>query len=526
MFDLSLNIRFDSSLDLMPYFYLVSMGVAIFIYWRLHSGFSVNSILYIFICLCVALVLLWLKIEPLNHDEVEHLHSTWMVSQGLIPYKDFWQHHSPLLWVLLAPLVNFLSLIPFYIDLSRVFSGCIFLLSFWLGWKVAVDVWKEKASFPMYCLFLLSTFLKGQYFYLRPDIFMNLYSLVGIIFTFKALEDKLLPLFFAGISFALGGSFVFKNFLLILLPLMFLPFLNNRKRSLVLMGAVYGAGLCVGILPLTLYLLKTNTLQEFVFWALKFNSKRISIGVAFPAILFCLTFFNIVKNSREEKLNKNFLVLSIAFVLVSIESLFTAMVFSNTYYLQLWFFICGIICCRLNVDGFLVSIKSNFIKALIITAIGMYFVGCVLPVLRIKFNKETAIISLPKGETCFCIVPSHPIFFPDITRLYTQWQCYRFLSRYTESKEDLNRQGSIVKQILNGRPIIFESTSKGIDIFDNFRKERIITNSDLRVLKNFLKLNYERQRLDGETYYIRKNSRVKILYTRSMRGGLVFLFDH
>lgn len=40
-------------------------------------------------------------------DEFEHLHFAWSVSQGRVPYRDYFDHHTPGLHVLLAPLLAF-----------------------------------------------------------------------------------------------------------------------------------------------------------------------------------------------------------------------------------------------------------------------------------------------------------------------------------------------------------------------------------------------------------------------------------
>jgi drug/metabolite transporter superfamily protein YnfA len=45
--------------------------------------------------------LTWL--HPLNWDEIEYFRATDWVRQGLIPYRDFWEHHTPLQWFLFAP---------------------------------------------------------------------------------------------------------------------------------------------------------------------------------------------------------------------------------------------------------------------------------------------------------------------------------------------------------------------------------------------------------------------------------------
>jgi uncharacterized membrane protein len=45
--------------------------------------------------------LLWL--HPLNWDEVEFYRASDWVAQGLVPFRDFWEHHTPLQWFLFAP---------------------------------------------------------------------------------------------------------------------------------------------------------------------------------------------------------------------------------------------------------------------------------------------------------------------------------------------------------------------------------------------------------------------------------------
>ncbi|MFP5247049.1 MAG: hypothetical protein ACLGH0_10185, partial [Thermoanaerobaculia bacterium] len=42
---------------------------------------------------------------PLAVDEVEFLRATKWVSEGQVPFRDFWEHHTPLQWALFAPFV-------------------------------------------------------------------------------------------------------------------------------------------------------------------------------------------------------------------------------------------------------------------------------------------------------------------------------------------------------------------------------------------------------------------------------------
>ena len=39
---------------------------------------------------------------PIQTDEAEHLHFSYLVSLDYIPYQDFYQHHLPLIWDLFS----------------------------------------------------------------------------------------------------------------------------------------------------------------------------------------------------------------------------------------------------------------------------------------------------------------------------------------------------------------------------------------------------------------------------------------
>ncbi len=51
----------------------------------------------------------------IDADESQHLHAAWLVGQGQVPYRDFWEHHSPLAYCALAPLTRV------YADSPRVY---------------------------------------------------------------------------------------------------------------------------------------------------------------------------------------------------------------------------------------------------------------------------------------------------------------------------------------------------------------------------------------------------------------------
>jgi Dolichyl-phosphate-mannose-protein mannosyltransferase len=71
-----------SSLLARPWIVLILLGAALL----LRVGFAVNG--------------------SIDADESEHLHAAWLVDEGRIPYRDFWEHHGPLLYYALVPLTR------------------------------------------------------------------------------------------------------------------------------------------------------------------------------------------------------------------------------------------------------------------------------------------------------------------------------------------------------------------------------------------------------------------------------------
>ena len=57
--------------------------------WSSGSGSSINR-----------------RIDP---DESQHLHVAWLLTQGQVPYRDFWEHHLPFFHYAMAPLTAWLA---------------------------------------------------------------------------------------------------------------------------------------------------------------------------------------------------------------------------------------------------------------------------------------------------------------------------------------------------------------------------------------------------------------------------------
>lgn len=128
--------------------------------------------------------------QPKTGDDVEHLHSTWLVYQGYIPYEDFFQHHNPLLWYLFAPLVGFFAYDIAVFDVVRIISTLVMFLTLYYAAKIVIRYISSSkyaglltiaSVFPSYVV------LSGQDF--RPDNYMVCSFMAGLYFFFAYLEE-------------------------------------------------------------------------------------------------------------------------------------------------------------------------------------------------------------------------------------------------------------------------------------------------------------------------------------------------
>ena len=86
-------------------------------------------------------------------DEFEHLHVAWLIAKGFLPYRDFFEHHTPALYYLLAPCFAFVkaetgyshayAAIVFARWLMWLLAGLVLVLTLWLGrcwrgWRVGL----------------------------------------------------------------------------------------------------------------------------------------------------------------------------------------------------------------------------------------------------------------------------------------------------------------------------------------------------------------------------------------------------
>jgi hypothetical protein len=117
-----------------------------------------------------------LRTRGFNPDELEHLHWSWCVAKGLLPNRDYFDHHTPWLHVFLAQFLPFFDVerVPdeafAFILLARrwmwVFSGAILAATFLLG-RTLLDA---RASLLSTLLLANTGFFLAKSLEVRPDV--------------------------------------------------------------------------------------------------------------------------------------------------------------------------------------------------------------------------------------------------------------------------------------------------------------------------------------------------------------------
>ena len=128
----------------------------------------------------LVLVLVWLGAltlrlaftARLGHDDIEHLHTAWLMLQGQQPFIDFFQKQSPLLWWLLLPLVSLAEGdLAIAVFLGRSLMALALAASVVAIWLLAREALRRKSMAPAALLLLgASPAVLYNLLVIRPDM--------------------------------------------------------------------------------------------------------------------------------------------------------------------------------------------------------------------------------------------------------------------------------------------------------------------------------------------------------------------
>ncbi len=149
--------------------------------------------------------------ETGNGDNVEHIHATWLVAYGKIPYKDFFQHHNPLLWYLFAPVIRLFGNPMAILDAAHGISLLAGVMAFFVVYKISTRFFASGFAALLGLLTLCPPYYYIYCFNYNPDTFMALFFAIGLYYLFAYWEKaKLSALLLSFASFFIAFMFTQK----------------------------------------------------------------------------------------------------------------------------------------------------------------------------------------------------------------------------------------------------------------------------------------------------------------------------
>ncbi len=204
-----------------------------------------------------------LVIDP---DEFEHLHVAWCMAKGLVPYRDFFEHHTPWLYFLIQPFIRFyatdtnpndaVAFIFFARRMAMVLAGVGIALTFMIGrrWRGESVAWISAALLSTVIVFVRKTLE------VRPDGLAMVLWLGALAALIKALEDRAPTrrsesALFALSGFLLGGAIMSTQKFLVIMPAISIAMIwylcagasGLRRRSFNILWQFGGFSAAIGV---------------------------------------------------------------------------------------------------------------------------------------------------------------------------------------------------------------------------------------------------------------------------------------
>lgn len=206
-------------------------------------------------------------------DPLEHLRASYFVQKGLLPYQDFFEHHNPLLWFILAPLTKILEGNLIIVDVVRTLSVLGYFACIYFVYLINAKFIYGKKTALLSTLVLIALPIWSDIANLRPDILMML-CFFGALYLFYSYLEKKAFLKLALSYMLLSFAFLFLQkvlFLIFGLGLVHLWLIYKKEIKIKeILPACF-----IGSLPLVIFgvwLLKNSLFESWFYYNFTFNS--------------------------------------------------------------------------------------------------------------------------------------------------------------------------------------------------------------------------------------------------------------
>jgi len=170
-----------------------------------------------------------------NIDEFEHIHSAWYVAKGFMPFADFFQHHHPLQWYLMAPIIAIFGQNTNTVMILRLLTFLAALGTIYLTYLIGRLCTDSRRLGVLSATILLSVVIFFEkVIEIRPDVPQVFFGLASVYYLLKFLKDNNnKQMVISGLMASISFLFLQKTgFLLIAYALLFGFLLLKKKISI------------------------------------------------------------------------------------------------------------------------------------------------------------------------------------------------------------------------------------------------------------------------------------------------------
>ena len=228
--------------------------------------------LWIILAVLLFLVLLNSILTVFNVDEIEHIHSSWKILNTGHIYTDVFQNHHPLIYYIIAPVIAIVGENIATLFILRWLALLTLLCIIIVTYLISKELFDKKTAILSIILLASMRVFIHRAMEIRPDTPQVLFGLISILFLLSFYKKRSYrALLISSISLAISFMFLQKALLLILILGLIMTIDIFRRKFSIKDMLFYSFVFIISLIPLSLYLLSTGELEQYILLNWKLN---------------------------------------------------------------------------------------------------------------------------------------------------------------------------------------------------------------------------------------------------------------
>jgi 4-amino-4-deoxy-L-arabinose transferase-like glycosyltransferase len=224
--------------------------------------------LWVIFAVLILLVVLNSFRTVFNVDEIEHIHSAWKVINTGPVFRDFFQHHHPLLYYISAPIIAIVGDNTATLIALRLMALTTLLAIVFVTYKISEKLFDKRTALLSVVLLASMRVFIHRAMEVRPDTPQVLFGLISIFFLFSFYSNRSRrDLVISAVALAISFIFLQKAVLLIFF-LGIIMLMDIIRRDLTIKDVlVFSIAFLVSLVPFYAYLFFSGSIENYLLYA-------------------------------------------------------------------------------------------------------------------------------------------------------------------------------------------------------------------------------------------------------------------